>query len=82
MKSTQFLTQVKSDPIFDSSGEGHKYDLPMSAEMEEEFYLRSLKPKTFELEEGEHPETMDSLKWAEEALNKTLVIPHIDPVPI
>ena len=25
---------------------------------------------------------MDSLKWAEKKLNYTMVIPHIDPVPV
>jgi hypothetical protein len=50
--------------------------------MKEEMYLKSLMPKTFELEEDEHPTTMSSLKWAEEALNYTLVIPHIENPPI
>ena len=43
--------------------------------------LKSLKPRTWELEDDEHPATMDSLSWAEKKLNHTMVIPHIDPVP-
>jgi len=33
--------------------------------MAEELRLKSLKPRTWELEEDEHPATMDSLSWAE-----------------
>lgn len=77
--------QVKSDPIFGSGTDLDALfgkDAPMTPEMKEEMYLRSLKPKTWTLEEDEHPATMDSLAWAEKKLGHTLVIPHIDPVPI
>lgn len=49
--------------------------------MAEELRLKSLKPRTWELEEDEHPATMDSLAWAEKQLDHKMVIPHIDPVP-
>ena len=49
--------------------------------MAEELRLKSLKPRTWELEDDEHPATMDSLSWAEKKLGHTMVIPHIDPVP-
>jgi hypothetical protein len=50
--------------------------------MKQEMYLRSLKPKVWELENEEHPETQDSLAWAEKKLGKKLVIPHLDPAPL
>jgi hypothetical protein len=37
--------------------------------MAEEVRLQSLKPRTWELDEDEHPATMDSLKWAEKKLD-------------
>jgi hypothetical protein len=56
--------------------------LPMTPEIELEMNLSKMKPRVFELDEDEHPATMDSLKWAEEKLNHTLVIPHIENPPM
>jgi hypothetical protein len=76
---------VKSDPISDSTTYGQdpepNYD-KVTPEMQLEMDLAKMKPRVWELDEEEHPATMDSLKWAEQMLNHTMVIPHIDPVPV
>lgn len=67
-------TDEKSDPIFPSTGP----PLPAEVNTEEAILERDLasrKTIKYTLDPDEHPETQDSLKWAESLLGEKLKAP-------
>ena len=70
------MVQSKSDPIFGSTGMNVKDKMPIvTDEQRLEADLNSRKEVDFELDPSQHPETQDSIAWAEKNLGAKLPEP-------
>ena len=73
--------QQKSDPVYGSAGKGEWADKPskrMSESQELEYDLSHMTPVKFTLDPSEHPETTQSIEWAEGLTGHTMSTPPRD----
>jgi hypothetical protein len=72
--------KAKSDPITGSLGWSGPSDAPKNDEARLEMSLRAKRPIKYESDPGEHPETQDSIKWAEERYGREVGEPRLENI--